>query len=88
VSPDEFISLVEDDGLVVPLERWVFRNATSDDSAPLQDMQCRYVQGWLFGRPVPVTELTGVLADFDPSVPADPAAAEMDCGVHIVGRVG
>jgi diguanylate cyclase (GGDEF)-like protein/PAS domain S-box-containing protein len=55
----------------------------------LRGMQCRYVQGWLFGRPVPVTELTEVLAGFDPSVVLDGSAiVEMDTGVHHVGQAG
>jgi EAL domain len=30
VPPDEFISLAEDDGLIVPLQQWVLRRATAD----------------------------------------------------------
>ena len=30
VPPDEFISLAEDEGLIVPLQRWVLRRATRD----------------------------------------------------------
>jgi diguanylate cyclase (GGDEF)-like protein/PAS domain S-box-containing protein len=35
VPPDEFISLAEDDGLIVPLQRWVLRRATKDAAALL-----------------------------------------------------
>jgi len=33
VPPDEFISLAEDDGLIVALQRWVLRRATTDIAA-------------------------------------------------------
>ncbi len=35
VPPDEFISLAEDEGLIVPLQRWVLRRATKDAAALL-----------------------------------------------------
>jgi diguanylate cyclase (GGDEF)-like protein/PAS domain S-box-containing protein len=35
VPPDEFISLAEDEGLIVPLQRWVLRRATRDAAALL-----------------------------------------------------
>ena len=35
VSPDEFISLAEDDGLIVTLQRWVLQQATTDAAALL-----------------------------------------------------
>jgi len=53
----------------------------------LRDMQCRYVQGWLIGRPMPMDALPAFLAAFDPAL-FDGAAVEMDTGVHMVGRVG
>ena len=30
-------------------------------------MRCAYLQGWLFGRPVDLAELTRALAAFDPA---------------------
>ncbi|SDF37621.1 PAS domain S-box-containing protein/diguanylate cyclase (GGDEF) domain-containing protein [Blastococcus aurantiacus] len=54
----------------------------------LRDMGCRYLQGWLFGRPVDATELSGVLAGFDPGMLDDAPGAELDTGVHTVGRAG
>jgi diguanylate cyclase (GGDEF)-like protein/PAS domain S-box-containing protein len=54
----------------------------------LQDMRCAFLQGWLFGRPVDLAELTRTLATFDPAV-LDPARVlEMDSGVHTVGQAG
>jgi diguanylate cyclase (GGDEF)-like protein/PAS domain S-box-containing protein len=49
----------------------------------LQGMGCEYLQGWLFGRPVNLAELTAVLAGFDPRV-LDVAmlTPEMDMTVH------
>ena len=49
-------------------------------------MGCEYLQGWLFGRPVDMADLTQVLAGFDARV-LD-GAAEMDTPVHSVGRAG
>ena len=37
VPPDEFISLAEDDGLIVPLQRWVLRSATAVAAALLAE---------------------------------------------------
>ncbi|MFL6095182.1 MAG: putative bifunctional diguanylate cyclase/phosphodiesterase, partial [Blastococcus sp.] len=54
----------------------------------LQDMRCAFLQGWLFGRPVDLAELTRTLAIFDPAVLDDLRVLEMDSGVHTVGRAG
>ncbi len=54
----------------------------------LREMGCRYLQGWLFGRPVDATELPGVLAGFDPGTLDGPDGAVLDTPVHTVGRVG
>jgi diguanylate cyclase (GGDEF)-like protein len=37
VSPDEFISLAEEDALIVPLQQWVLRQATTDFAALLAE---------------------------------------------------
>jgi diguanylate cyclase (GGDEF)-like protein/PAS domain S-box-containing protein len=60
---------------------------TAGQLAALQGMDCRFLQGWLFGRAVPVEELGPLLAAFDPAVLSG-LGPEMDAGVHIVGRVG
>jgi diguanylate cyclase (GGDEF)-like protein len=41
---------------------------TTGQAAMLQDMACRYLQGYLFGRPLPVDELRRALAEFDSGV--------------------
>ena len=48
----------------------------------LHGMGCRFLQGWLFGRPVDVAELPAVLAGFDPAVLDAAEAAELDTVVH------
>ena len=53
----------------------------------LRDMGCRFVQGYLLGRPVPLAQLRGALAAFDPAVLGDDAS-DMDTTVHLVGRQG
>ena len=40
---------------------------TPGSCAVLRDMGCRYLQGWLLGRPVDPAELAAVLAAFDPA---------------------
>jgi diguanylate cyclase (GGDEF)-like protein/PAS domain S-box-containing protein len=54
----------------------------------LQEMRCGFLQGWLFGRPVDLAELTQTLATFDPAVLDDERGLEMDMGVHTVGLAG
>jgi EAL domain-containing protein (putative c-di-GMP-specific phosphodiesterase class I) len=48
----------------------------------LHRMGCEYLQGWLFGRPVDMAELTEVLAGFDPQVFDSVRGSEMDLTVH------
>jgi diguanylate cyclase (GGDEF)-like protein len=54
----------------------------------LRGMGCEYLQGWLFGHPVDLVELTQVLAGFDASVLDVTQTSEMDMAVHTVGRAG
>ncbi|MGY1986229.1 putative bifunctional diguanylate cyclase/phosphodiesterase [Blastococcus sp. SYSU DS0669] len=63
---------------------------TEAQLAELQAMDCRYLQGYLFGRPMPFTELRALLASFDDSVldVPQPSRSKMDRGVHLVGRDG
>ena len=53
----------------------------------LREMGCRYLQGWLFGRPVDIAEVPGVLAGFDPGLLDDTTKANLDTRVHSVGQV-
>lgn len=41
---------------------------TEGQLAELRAMDCRYLQGYLFGRPMPFAELPALLGRFDPSV--------------------
>jgi EAL domain-containing protein (putative c-di-GMP-specific phosphodiesterase class I) len=61
---------------------------TTGQLVALRGMQCRYVQGWLFGRPMPLTELRLLLEDFDPALLDEPPVSEMDMRVHTVGHAG
>jgi diguanylate cyclase (GGDEF)-like protein len=54
----------------------------------LEEMQCAFLQGWLFGRPVDLDELTEVLGAFDPGVLDALGSMEMDTSVHTVGQLG
>jgi EAL domain-containing protein (putative c-di-GMP-specific phosphodiesterase class I) len=54
----------------------------------LRGLGCRYVQGWLFGRPMPLGELRSALETFDPTVLDGPTPVKVDTLVHSVGRVG
>ena len=53
-------------------------------------MDCRYLQGYLFGRPMPFAELRALLGTFDDSIfDADgPDPRNLDPEVHLVGRDG
>ncbi|MGY1847335.1 putative bifunctional diguanylate cyclase/phosphodiesterase [Blastococcus sp. SYSU DS1021] len=63
---------------------------TEAQMAHLQAMDCRYLQGYLFGRPMPFAELRALLASFDDSIldAAEPGPPNLDAGVHLVGRGG
>jgi diguanylate cyclase (GGDEF)-like protein/PAS domain S-box-containing protein len=61
---------------------------TTGQLAALRGMQCRYVQGWLFGRPMPLAELRLLLEDFDPALLDEAPVSEMDMPVHTVGHAG
>ncbi|MGY1812056.1 putative bifunctional diguanylate cyclase/phosphodiesterase [Blastococcus sp. SYSU D00820] len=77
----EFVSGVEHDaraaalvGSVVDLGRTLGMDVVAEgvetpaQAALLMDLGCRYLQGWLLGRPVPAEELAGVVDGFDPAV--------------------
>jgi diguanylate cyclase (GGDEF)-like protein/PAS domain S-box-containing protein len=54
----------------------------------LRGMDCRYIQGWLFGRPMEAGGLRAFLDAFDPSALDAPEPTDLDTGVHVVGRAG
>jgi diguanylate cyclase (GGDEF)-like protein/PAS domain S-box-containing protein len=54
----------------------------------LEQMGCAFLQGWLFGRPVDLAALTGVLAGFDPSALDEYPVSDLDTRVHTVGQAG
>ncbi|RZU32795.1 putative bifunctional diguanylate cyclase/phosphodiesterase [Blastococcus saxobsidens] len=60
---------------------------TESQLAELRAMDCRYLQGYLFGRPMPFAELRALLDAFDP-VLLDTGAPDLDSGVHLVGPGG
>jgi diguanylate cyclase (GGDEF)-like protein/PAS domain S-box-containing protein len=61
---------------------------TAGQLTALRGMHCRYVQGWLFGRPVPLPQLVRQLETFDPDVLDTTPVSEMDTRVHTVGQAG
>ena len=60
---------------------------TAGQLQALRDMRCRYVQGWLIGRPMPMADLRAFLDGFDPALLGSPLP-EMDTAVHLVGQAG
>ncbi|MCA0146475.1 bifunctional diguanylate cyclase/phosphodiesterase [Blastococcus sp. LR1] len=60
---------------------------TEEQLVELQSMNCTFLQGYLFGRPMPFDDLVALLDSFDPTV-LDADVAEMDAGVHVVGHGG
>jgi diguanylate cyclase (GGDEF)-like protein len=61
---------------------------TAGQLTALRGMHCRDVQGWLFGRPVPLPQLVRQLETFDPDVLDTTPVSEMDTRVHTVGQAG
>ncbi|MCZ2859795.1 putative bifunctional diguanylate cyclase/phosphodiesterase [Blastococcus sp. VKM Ac-2987] len=63
---------------------------TEGQMAELRAMDCRYLQGYLFGRPMPFPELRALLASFDDSIldVDGPGPRNLDLEVHLVGRDG
>jgi diguanylate cyclase (GGDEF)-like protein/PAS domain S-box-containing protein len=61
---------------------------TAGQLAVLQGMHCRYAQGYLLGRPMPLGKLVTFLHGFEPGILDGAPAAEVDTGVHLVGRDG
>jgi diguanylate cyclase (GGDEF)-like protein len=61
---------------------------TAGQMALLHEMGCRFVQGYLLGRPVGLDALYAVLDTFDAAVLDDVPGPEMDTDVHMVGRSG
>jgi len=60
---------------------------TQGELTALAGMGCRFLQGFLLGRPVPPAQLRAVLDGFDPGLfERDPS--DLDLGVHIVGQPG
>ena len=60
---------------------------TEGQVAELRAMDCRYLQGYLFGRPMPFADFRALLDSFDPTV-LDVEGPDLDTGVHMVGRGG
>ncbi|RBY87162.1 hypothetical protein DQ244_17690 [Blastococcus sp. TBT05-19] len=60
---------------------------TEEQLAELRSMDCDYLQGYLFGRPMPFADLRALLDVFDPAV-LDTEITDLDTGVHLVGRDG
>ena len=55
----------------------------------LREMGCRYLQGWLFGRPVDVTRAARRAGRLRPGACSTATGgADLDTLVHTVGRVG
>ncbi|RBY96639.1 hypothetical protein DQ237_08470 [Blastococcus sp. TF02-8] len=60
---------------------------TDGQLAELRAMDCRFLQGYLFARPMPLAELRVLLSGFDPGV-LDGRPTDLDPGVHLVGQGG
>jgi diguanylate cyclase (GGDEF)-like protein/PAS domain S-box-containing protein len=60
---------------------------TRGELTALAGMGCRFLQGFLLGRPVPPAQLRAVLDGFDPGL-FEREPSDLDLGVHIVGQPG
>ncbi|HYH25387.1 MAG TPA: EAL domain-containing protein [Blastococcus sp.] len=60
---------------------------TEGQVAHLRAMDCQYMQGYLFGRPMPFADLRALLDSFDPAV-LDGDQDDLDADVHMVRRLG
>jgi EAL domain-containing protein (putative c-di-GMP-specific phosphodiesterase class I) len=60
---------------------------TEGQLAALSGMECRFLQGYLLGRPMPPAELRALAATSAPAV-IDVASSDVDHSVHMVGRAG
>jgi diguanylate cyclase (GGDEF)-like protein/PAS domain S-box-containing protein len=60
---------------------------TAGQLRALRAVRCRFAQGWLLGRPMPIEECAAFLDDFDPAL-LDLDRADVDSEVHVVGRAG
>jgi diguanylate cyclase (GGDEF)-like protein/PAS domain S-box-containing protein len=61
---------------------------TRGQLAALAAMGCRYVQGYLLGRPVPAAELAATVNSFAAGVLDGPGSVNLDTDVHLVGQGG
>ena len=70
---------------------------TPAELAALRSLGCRFLQGWLIGRPAPAAALPDLVDGFDPAVlDADPVAVPRDADVshtthdtvHLAGQLG
>jgi diguanylate cyclase (GGDEF)-like protein/PAS domain S-box-containing protein len=61
---------------------------TAGQLAALRAMGIRYVQGYLLGRPVELSELVVLLETFDPALLDGSREPQMDTDVHMVGQGG
>jgi EAL domain-containing protein (putative c-di-GMP-specific phosphodiesterase class I) len=91
----EFVAGIEDDprvavlvASVIDLGRSLGMDVVAEgietpgQLAALKDMGCRYLQGYLLGRPMTVADVVEFIAGFDPRVLDGAGTAELDTSVH------